>query len=305
MEKNKEFDVIIIGGSFAGLSAAMALGRSLRKVLIVDAGKPCNRYTPHSHNFIGFDGEVPGDVAEKARKQILAYPSVQSISDEVLRAESVKGGFEIQLANSGNFTAKRIVLATGLKDEFPAVPGFEECWGKSVIHCPYCHGYEFRDQPTIIMVGKDHALHIAALVHNLTKNLVLLSRDYDSYEPNELASFEQKDIRIYPGTLKAIIHEDGMMKGVILENGNQILANAMYAAIPFKQQSTLAEQLGCAMNEKGLISVNAMQATTVEGVYACGDNTNQVRSLAQAVASGGMAGAAVNVDLAIQEFKQV
>src|SRR5690606_408454 len=139
---NKNFDVIIIGGSYAGLSSAMTLGRALRNVLMIDSGKPCNRQTPHSHNFITQDGEEPGTIAEKAKAQVLKYDTVKFLNDLAVSGKKTENGFVIATETGKEFATKKLVFATGVKDIMPGIKGFSECWGISVIHCPYCHGYE-------------------------------------------------------------------------------------------------------------------------------------------------------------------
>ena len=142
MIETNHFDVIVIGGSYAGLSASMALGRSLRSVLIIDSGKPCNRTAPHSHNFITQDGEPPATIAQKAKAQVLVYPTIQFVADTVQSAQKEKNLFRIKTEANVEFTAKKLLFTTGIRDLMPDLPGFADCWGISVIHCPYCPGYE-------------------------------------------------------------------------------------------------------------------------------------------------------------------
>jgi len=144
------FDVIIIGGSYAGLSAALALGRSLRKVLIMDSGLPCNRSTPHSHNFLTHDGERPAVIAEQARTKVLAYKTVTWWNGLAVSGRKTGSGFEIITQNDGIFYGRKLIFATGIRDILPDIKGFAECWGISVIHCPYCHGYEFRGEKRLL-----------------------------------------------------------------------------------------------------------------------------------------------------------
>src|SRR5690606_19368783 len=146
---------IIIGGSYAGLSAAMALGRSLRKVLIIDAGKPCNRQTPHSHNFITQDGKTPAEISSIARAQVAQYETVTFLSGFAVEGKKTNSGFEIKTEKGEIFESKKLILATGVKDIMSEIPGFAECWGISVIHCPYCHGYEVRNEKTGILANGD------------------------------------------------------------------------------------------------------------------------------------------------------
>src|SRR5690606_28226163 len=142
---------IIIGGSYARLSAAMALGRSLRNVLIIDSGLPCNRQTPHSHNFITQDGEKPNVIAEKAKAQVLNYDTIKFYNGTAVSGSKIENGFVITTQTEEKFTAKKLIFATGIKDIMPDIKEFQACWGISVIHCPYCHGYEFRNQKTAIL----------------------------------------------------------------------------------------------------------------------------------------------------------
>jgi thioredoxin reductase len=137
MEKNSAYDVVVVGGSYAGLSAGMALGRSIRKVLIVDSGKPCNAQTPHSHNFITQDGAKPAEIAAQAKAQVLQYPTVHFLTDLVVSVSGADHQFVVNTAENGQFTAKKLLFATGIKDLLPEIPGLAACWGISVIHCPY------------------------------------------------------------------------------------------------------------------------------------------------------------------------
>ena len=144
------FDVLIIGGSYAGLSAAMVLGRSLRYTLLIDGGDPCNKRTPHAHNIITHDGEPPLEIAAKAREQVLAYEHAGRVEDQATELTGEDGAFTVGTATGASYTARKLVFATGLHDGLPDIPGVQECWGKTAIHCPYCHGYEHRGEPTVV-----------------------------------------------------------------------------------------------------------------------------------------------------------
>src|SRR5690606_24367400 len=144
----KDFEVIIIGGSYAGLSAAMALGRALRHVLIIDGGQPCNKQTPHSHNFITQDGKTPKEISSLAKQQVEEYETIKFYKGLAANATKTDKGFKITTDTNDTFTAKKLIFATGLKDIMPGIIGFAECWGISVNHCPYCHGYEYRNKNT-------------------------------------------------------------------------------------------------------------------------------------------------------------
>ena len=302
MFENQELDVIIVGGSYAGLSAAMALGRSLKNVLIVDSGKPCNRYTPHSHNFITQDGSVPGEIAAKAKEQVLKYDTVKFIQDVAVRAAKEGGGFTVETQSGKTFSAKKIIFSTGVKDLFPAMDGFEDCWGKSVIHCPYCHGYEVRGKKTAILANGERAIHLASLVNNLSQQITIVPGGKSEFVEEQLATLRRHGIGIIEKEVKAIQHENGQLTSLLFEDGSRESFDAAYAAIPFEQHCHIPEHLGCEMTEMGHIKVDDFYKTTVPGIYACGDNASMMRSVSNAVAAGTLAGAMVNNELTQEKF---
>ena len=302
MVDNKDFEVIIIGGSYAGLSAAMALGRSLRNVLIIDSGLPCNRQTPHSHNFITQDGVKPSVIAEKAKAQVSRYSTVKFLSDVAVGGKKTEKGFAITTQSNNEFTARKLIVATGIKDIMPGIKGFSECWGISVIHCPYCHGYEFRNQKTGILANGEKAFHVASLVNNLTDNITILTSGKADFSAEQLATLDKHNINIIESEISQIEHESGQIKNVTFEDGSKIDFNVTYAAIPFIQHSDIPVALGCELTEQGYIKVDLFQKTSIEGVFACGDNTAMMRSVANAVYGGNLTGAMVNKELTDEQF---
>ncbi|GGE45960.1 thioredoxin reductase [Pedobacter psychrotolerans] len=298
----KYFEVIIIGGSYAGLSAAMALGRSLRKVLIIDSGLPCNRQTPYSHNFITHDGEKPSEISEKAKAEVLKYQTVSFLKDIAIGAEKVDEGFKIITQSGIEFYAKKIIFATGIKDTMLDIKGFAECWGISVIHCPYCHGYEFRGKVTGILANGARAFHLASMVNNLTDQVTLLTNGKPDFKDEQILKLKQHGIQIIETAITAIEHQDGIIQQVIFADGTSRRFEALYAALPFTQHSNLPVSLGCELTEHGYIKVGPFQETNIDGIYACGDNTNMMRSVALAVSTGGIAGAVINGKLVEENF---
>lgn len=301
MTDDTNFDVIIIGGSYAGLSAAMALGRSLRKVLIIDSGMPCNRQTPHSHNFITHDGEKPAVIAEKAKAQVLKYETVQFHEGLAVSGKKTEDGFSIATQAGEKFVGRKIIFATGLQDIMPEIKGFAECWGISVIHCPYCHGYEFRGKKTGIMANGERAFHLSGLVNNLTGNLNILTSGQAEFTEEQMEKLKVHNINVIDKKITEIVHEDGNIKEVIFEDGNKMDFDAVYAAIPFKKQVDIPVALGCELTEDEYIKVDSFQKTSVYGIFACGDNSG-MRSVANAVATGNMAGAMANSELTSEQF---
>lgn len=295
-------DVIIIGGSYAGLSAAMALGRSLRHVLIIDSGLPCNRTTPHSHNFLTQDGEKPAVIAQKAMEQVLQYPTVQFLDDLALSGTKTDKGLEINTQSGKSFRAKKLVVATGIKDNLPEIKGFDACWGISVIHCPYCHGYEYRNQQTGIMANGERAFHLASLVHNLTDNLTIFTSGKADFTAEQRAKLNKHKIAVIEAEIAEIAHEKGHIRQVLFKDGHKKDFSAVYAAVPFRQHSDIPLDLGCVLTEQGHLQVDMFQRTSVPGIYACGDNSMMMRSVANAVYSGNITGAMVNKDLVDEQF---
>lgn len=302
MTESKNFEVIIIGGSYAGLSAAMALGRSLRKVLIIDSGQPCNRQTPHSHNFITQDGEKPSLIAEKAKEQVLKYKTIKWLNGLAVSTKKTQNGFSISTNTKGEFTAKKLILATGIKDIMPNIKGFSESWGISIVHCPYCHGYELRNKKTAIFANGERAFHLASLVNNLTDNLTILTSAKAEFNAEQIAKLHKHNIKIVETEIAEIEHKKGQIKNVIFNNGSHMTLEALYTSLPFTQNSDIPLSLGCEMTELGHIKVDLFQKTSIQNLYACGDNTSMMRSVANAVYSGNLCGAIVNKELIEEQF---
>jgi len=297
MKENRPFDVIIVGGSYAGLSAAMALGRSLKQVLVLDSEKPCNAPTPHSHNFLTQDGSTPKEISTLARQQVAAYDTVQLLTDPATGATAAGGRFTVTTLSGMQFEGRKLILATGIKDQLPTINGLAECWGKSVIHCPYCHGYEYRNQQTGILANGPMAVHLAKLVHNLTKELVLLTNGTPQFTDAESGQLQRHSIPVIETGISAIEHSGGQVQRIAFKDGSALKLDALYARVPFVQHSDLPGLLGCALTEQGYIQTDAFQKTTVPGVFACGDAVSPMRSVASAVATGNLAGAMANNDL--------
>lgn len=302
MEKIEKLDVIIIGGSYSGLSAALALGRSLRKVLVIDAGKPCNRQTPHSHNFLTRDGETPSEIAALAKRDLAAYPTVQLLEDTAIDALKTDDGFEILTHAGKTFAARKLIFAAGIKDQLPAIKGFAECWGISAIHCPYCHGYEVRGHKTGILANGETAFELAKLVSNWTLDLRIFSNGKANFTPGQLEKLAEQRVEIVEKEITAFEHENGYVKALRFADGTSEILSAVYARPAFVQHSELPRALGCGFTEPGHIRVDAMQKTTVPGVFASGDSVTPMRSVAAAVYTGSMAGASANRELIEEAF---
>lgn len=302
MKQQSKFDVIIIGGSYAGLSAAMSLGRSLRKVLVIDSGSPCNKQTPHSHNFLTQDGEKPAVIASIGKTQVLNYDTITFHKALVISGTKSKDGFEIITDKEEKFTAKKLIFATGVKDIMPDIKGFVDCWGTSVIHCPYCHGYEARKLKTGLLANGERAYHLSAMINNLTEDLTILTNGKPDFNTEQEDKLKKHQISVIEHEIEEIVHENGYIKNVFFKDGHRRNFDAVYAVVPFEQHSDIPVSMGCELIETGHIKVNDFCKTTVDGIYACGDNSAMMRSVANAVSVGNLTGAMVNKELVEEQF---
>lgn len=304
MNRENTYEIVIVGGSYAGLSTAMALGRSLRKVLVIDSGKPCNASTPHSHNFLTRDGSTPAEISSIAKNQVLVYPSVEFMDNKV---ESIvkesNGTFHISTSDGNTFHTQKVVLATGMKDMLPEIPGLKACWGKSVIHCPYCHGYEVHHTKTGVLANGDMGYEFSTMIQHWTDDLTIFTNGEAELSEEQKSNLAQLSIHIDERPIRKIEHVDGKIEHIEFANNSTFTLTALYAAVPSKQHSDLASELGCNLTEAGYVEVDMFQKTTVEGVYAVGDCTSPFRKVSIAVASGSICGAALNREMIQSEFQ--
>jgi len=302
MKNNQEFDVIIVGGSYAGLSAAMTLGRSLRSVLIIDSGNPCNKQTPHSHNFITQDGATPKEISRIAKSQVLAYSTVQLLNDLVISANKTKEGFEVSTNSVTTIKAKKILFATGVKDIMPKIKGFAECWGITVLHCPYCHGYEVAHKNLGLIANGDTAFDLCILIQQWSNNLVLFTNGKSELNKEQYALIKKLDIKIIETKIAQLNHKKGVVKSVELIDGTKKNITAIFSRVPSKQHCEIPIQLGCKTTETGHIEVNFFQKTNIDGLYCAGDNTTPFRTVSAATASGTKAAVFINTEILKEEL---
>lgn len=301
----EKVEIAIVGGSYAGLSAALSLGRSLRNVLVIDAGEPCNRQTPHSQNFLTQDGMKPQKITATALEQLNQYDTVKFWKDTVVSMKSrSQSGTEFVLKTSSGLMvmAKKVVFATGLRDVMPDIRGLKECWGISVIHCPYCHGYEARAKITGILAYGEDAMHYVPMVRNLTNQLTVYSNGESKLSQEQVMHLRNIGVELDERIITALHHEKGYLQSVVFVDGSSKQLEAMYTRLPLEQKTRIPGDLGCEISDHGFIVVDPFQQTNVPGIYACGDNTTQMRSVASAVYSGNLTGAVINKELCEEEF---
>jgi len=302
MKTNQVYDAIVIGGSYAGLASAMAMGRALKRVLVIDSGKPSNAQTPHSHNFLTQDGSTPAAIASQGKQQVLQYDTVSFFNGTAVNGRKTNNGFEIQTATGDIFLARKLIFATGIKDLMPNIKGFEECWGKSVIHCPYCHGYEVRNLRTGIFGDGKPIYEFALLISNWTKDLTIYTNGPSTFDSIQLKTLHEHHIPVVEKEFQKLEHTDGYIQDILFRDGTKSKVTALYAPRPFKQHCNIPEALGCEITQEGYIQVDAFQETTIPGVYASGDNAGKMRTVANAVATGTTAGIAASKKLILEQF---
>jgi thioredoxin reductase len=299
MSRHRQYDTIIVGGSFAGLSAAIYLGRACRSVLVLDTGAPRNRFAAESHGFFAQDGAAPHTMIATMRAQIAAYPTVDFVDGAAVRATRQDKGFNIRLANEVVVTGATLLLAHGISDILPDFPGVIERWGKSVLHCPYCHGYEFSGQRLGVLNVSPMSLHQAMLIPEWGPTTFFL--DGGEIDSQAAADLDRCGVSIEPAPVEALIGEGSHLSAVRLRDGRDHPLDAVFIAPRYRFNCDLAEQLGCAIDEGPLgstVTVNEMKATSVAGVYAAGDITRAGHTVTFACADGVMAALGIHRSLA-------
>lgn len=302
MTDKKHFDVIIIGGSYSGLAAGMALGRALRQVLIIDNGKPCNRQTPHSHNFITQDGKTPKEISSLAKQQVERYDTVEFFNGLATKGAKTETGFDIETETAETFSTKKIIFATGIRDIMPDIEGFAACWGISVLHCPYCHGYEVRNERTGILGNGEYGFEFSNLISNWTKDLTLFTNGTSTLKTEQTGKIEKHHIKTVEKEIKKLEHTNGHLQNIIFKDDTTFPIKALYTLLPFIQHCPIPEAMGCELTEKGYLRIDTFQKTNIRGIFACGDNTTPMRTVANAVAMGTTAGMMANKEIIFEEF---
>jgi len=302
MQSNNNFEVIIVGGSYAGLSAAMALGRALKKVLVIDNGKPCNRQTPYSHNFLTNDGRKPAEISALASLQVSRYDTVRFFNGVAINGIKTENSFQIESASGESFTTKKLIFATGIKDLLPAIDGLSECWGISVIHCPYCHGYEVRDEKTGILGNGDMGFDFTRLISNWTKDLTLFTNGTSTLSSEQQEKLNTHQIKIVEKEIEQFDHSSGHIQQIIFKDGTKTYIKAIYAPSPFEQHCKIPQAMGCELTEEGYLKIDKIQETTIKGVFAIGDNAAKMRTVANAVAMGTTAGMTISKQMIVNNF---
>jgi thioredoxin reductase len=289
------YEVIVVGGSFAGLSAAIQLARARRRILLVDAGRPRNRFAATSHGFLGQDGSTPADIMRIGLTQLSRYPSVEFIDAEALSAARDEDGLSLSLSDGGEVRAHKLILATGVTDLLP-LDSMTPRWGVSVLHCPYCHGYEVRDRRMAVIANVPGAVHQAMLLPDWGPTTFYTQ---GVFEPTgeEAALLAARGVGIERTPVTALLGPGTSIAALRLADGRTVPAEVVFTAPKTRMASPLAGQLGCDF-EEGMtgpyIAVDPMQQTSVAGVFAAGDAAAAMANATLASAAGVLAGVAAH-----------
>ena len=313
-----EYDVVVIGGGAAGLSAALVLSRAGRKVLVVDSGSPRNAPAAHMHGFLSRDGMPPRELLAVGREEVLGYGG--EVLDGVVQDLVPDGtsGFWVLLSGGGppkhgsagagpeggrRISARRLLVATGLRDELPEIEGLAELWAKDVLHCPYCHGYEVRDRPLGVLGSSPDSVRYVQLIRQWAKDVVL-------FVPEGLLTAQQRTeltaraIGIVEGTVQRVVAQDGHLSGVEMTDGRLVPRGALFVPPRFVPNNGLLSGLGCETDDAGWVVTDGVGLTSVRGVYVAGNLVNPRAQVITAASEGSVAAAAINADLVEEDIRE-
>lgn len=293
------YDVAVVGGGAAGLSASLVLGRARRRVAVVDAGAPRNAPAAHMHGFLSRDGMPPADLLAAARAEVTGY-GVELINGQV---ETMEPGFLVHLADGRLLRARRVLVTTGVTDELPAIPGVRERWGRDLLHCPYCHGWEVRDQALGVLGTLPGSVQHALLVRQWSDDVLFFAHTYE-LTPDEHRQLEARGVQVVHGAVARLVVEADQLTGVELDDGVVIDRAAVFVRpgnVP--HADGLLQALGCDINEAGFATVDTTGRTSTSGVWAAGNVVDPRAQVITAAGAGSAAAIAINADLVLDELE--
>jgi thioredoxin reductase (NADPH) len=308
---DETYDVVVVGGGAAGLSGAVALSRARRSVLVVDAGSPRNAPAVHVHNYLGREGTPPGELLTAGRAELAGYGG-EVVVDTVVAAEQVDGGFRVSLAGGRSVRARRLLVATGLVDELPAVPGLAPRWGRDVLHCPYCHGYEVRDRAIGVLATGPMAVHQTLLFRQLSDDVTLFLHTAPDLTADEREQLAALGVAVVEGEVAAVEVADDRLTGLRLRSGEVVPRDAVVVAPRFVARAEVLSFLGVDAVEQEMAGVvvgtavpaDPTGATAVPGVWVAGNVTDLGAQVVGSAAAGVKAGAMINADLVAEDARR-
>jgi thioredoxin reductase len=306
-EHDRQYDVVVIGGGAAGLSAALVLTRARRRVAVVDAGAPRNAPASHMQGFLGSDGLPPSELLAAGRAEVLGYGGhlIPSTATRIAACESIPAGepcFEVTLEDRTALRARRLLVSTGLRDDVPDIPGVAERWGRDLLHCPYCHGYEVRDQPLGVLGGSPESVAHALLVRQWSDDVVFFAHGA-ALTAEEREQLVASAIGVVDEPVRRLVGEDDRLTGVEVGTGQVVPRSAVFVRPRFVPHDTLLTGLGCTVHDNGWVAVDATGRTSVPGVWAAGNAVNPRAQVITAAGEGSAAAIALNNDLVEEEAR--
>jgi thioredoxin reductase len=291
------YDVIVVGAGPAGLSAALMLGRSRRRVLVCDSGKPRNAASHAVHGYLTRDGIPPREFLRIAREQLKEYDCVELRDVEVVAAVCAEGSFRVTLATGEECQSRKLLIATGVVDNLPDIPGFLELFGGGVFHCPYCDGWEVRDQPLAIYGRGARGYGLSLELTGWSRDLVLCTDGPSEIDAHGLARLARHGIRVREDRVTRLEGRDGTLERIVFDSGDPLPRRALFFTTGQTQRSQLAIELGCEFNDKGTVRTGKYESTHLPGLYVAGDASRAVQWVVVAAAEGAEAAFAINTDL--------
>ena len=299
-----QHDVIIVGGSFAGLSAALQLARARRHILVVDSGQPRNRFASLSHGFFGQDGKPPSAILANARAQLLTYPTVQFAEAVATHAGRTNHEFSVELDGGETHEALRLILATGITDDLSALPGLQERWGTSALHCFYCHGYEVAGRRLGILATSERSFQTAMLLPDWSEDTTLFTNGQLTLNGEQRAALDKRGVVVETEPVDVLLGPPPALSALRLRDGRTVALDAIFTTPRTRMASPLAEQLGCKFEDGPsgpFISTADDKQTTVNGVYAAGDAARPGHNASWAAADGVTAGISAHQSLTLAQ----
>lgn len=301
---NQLLDVLIIGGGPAGLNAALVLGRARKNVVVIDDETPRNWVTRETHGFVTRDGASPREFRKAAKEQIAAYPSVQFASDTATAITGSDGDFVVKTTQGASYHTKKILFAVGKKDLPLDINGLTEVYGKSAFVCPYCDGWELRDQSLVIIVSGDKALHMAKVISGWTERYTICTNGSDSLTDEQREELKQHHVTVFGAPIQSINSEEGMVQQVVLNDGTAIPCTGVFFQPKLFTGSELPKAIGCEITESGTVIVDASGKTSVAGVYSAGDAASEMYQAITAASLGALSAVSINNELNFEKWDE-
>lgn len=300
----KKYDCIIIGGGPAGLSGALALGRARKDVLVLDDSRPRNAVTHEMHGFVTRDRIEPSEFRRVAKEQISEYPSVEFAAETVVSVEGSDGQFQITTEQGQTYESRKVLFAIGKKDLPLPIPGLMDAYGKSAFVCPYCDGWELRDQELVIIAKGAGAMHLAKMIPGWSSRYAVCTNGPDELTEEEREELHQHNVPVFDAPIRSIVSTDGLVERIELEDGTKVPCTGIFFAPQLTLGSELPASIGCELKESGSVVTDMLGRTNVPGVYCAGDAGSEMYQAIAAASTGAAAAMSINSELLMENWNR-